>query len=143
MCSAILPRQPKIPARIVRLRRPERGRQERRKEQLKFFLGTILAGEELNVIDQQCIQRSVHAFEHVDRIVLERPDHVADETLGVNIRNSSLRLALTLHALRIHEAQYLIALRHFQLEFLPCVDWQIVRKDVHVLLPVLELAARP
>ncbi len=45
----------------------------------ELFLGTLLAGKELDVVDQQRIHRAVEALELVDRVELQRLDHVGDE----------------------------------------------------------------
>ncbi|MNQ78314.1 hypothetical protein D3C85_932220 [compost metagenome] len=60
----------------------------------KLFLGTLLAGEELNVIDQQRIHRTVEAFELVDRVQLQGLDHVRHETLGMQVHHLGIRVLL-------------------------------------------------
>jgi hypothetical protein len=51
----------------------------------EFFLGALLAGEELDVVDQQRIGGTVVLLEFVDRVVLQRLDHVRNEALGVQV----------------------------------------------------------
>ena len=60
----------------------------------KLFLGTLFTGEELNVIDQQCIHRTVEAFELVDRVQLQGLDHVRHETLGMQVHHLGIRVLL-------------------------------------------------
>ncbi|MCY1173110.1 hypothetical protein D9M73_132610 [compost metagenome] len=60
----------------------------------KLFLGTLFTGEELNVIDQQRIHRTVEAFEFVDRIQLQGLDHVRHETLGMQVHHLGVRVLL-------------------------------------------------
>ena len=59
---------------------------EQRVERVEeLFLRTVLAGEELDVVDQQRVERAVRLLELVDRVVLQGADHVADEALGVHV----------------------------------------------------------
>src|SRR3990167_5693322 len=58
----------------------------------KLFLGTLFLGEELNVIDQQCVHRTVEALELVDRIQVQGLDHVRDETLGMQVHHLGIRV---------------------------------------------------
>ena len=51
----------------------------------EFFLRMLFAGEELNVVDQQRIQRAIGGLELVDAIVLQRSNHIAHEALGVHV----------------------------------------------------------
>ncbi|MNF84541.1 hypothetical protein D3C84_669100 [compost metagenome] len=60
----------------------------------KLFLGTLLTSEELNVIDEQGIHRTVEALELVDCVQLKGLDHVRDETLGVQVNNLRVRVLL-------------------------------------------------
>ncbi|MNH05901.1 hypothetical protein D3C79_652520 [compost metagenome] len=60
----------------------------------KLFLGTLFTGEELNVIDEQRIHRTVEALELVDGIELQRLDHVRDETLGMQVDHLGIRILL-------------------------------------------------
>ncbi|MNY03045.1 hypothetical protein D3C86_1356440 [compost metagenome] len=60
----------------------------------KLFLGTLLAGEELNVIDQQRIHRTVETFELVDSVQLQGLDHVRHETLGMQVHHLGIRVLL-------------------------------------------------
>ena len=70
----------------------------------ELFLRALLAGEELDVVDQQCIERAVRGLELVHRVVLQRPHHVADEALRVHVGDARLGIAL-LHQVRdgVHE----------------------------------------
>ena len=56
----------------------------------ELLLRALLAGEELNVIDQQRIERAVRRLELVDRVVLQGAHHVADEALRMNVRDARL-----------------------------------------------------
>ena len=60
----------------------------------ELFLRALLAGEELDVVDQQRIERAVRGLELVHRVVLQRPHHVADEALRVHVGDARLRVAL-------------------------------------------------
>ncbi len=60
----------------------------------KLFLGPLFASEELNVIDQQRIHRTVEAFELVDRVQLQGLDHVGDESLRVQVHDLGIRVLL-------------------------------------------------
>ena len=44
----------------------------------ELFLGTVLAAEELNVVDQQQIERMVVALEFVERLLMIGAHHVGD-----------------------------------------------------------------
>src|SRR5690606_1507470 len=46
----------------------------------KLFLRSLLVREELDVVDQQRVERAIRALEVGDRVVLKTPDHIADET---------------------------------------------------------------
>src|SRR3984885_620428 len=63
----------------------------------KLLLRMLLTGEELDVVDQQRMQRAVRGFEIVDAVVLQGPNHVADETLGMYIRHARVLVALRDH----------------------------------------------
>ncbi|MNZ48428.1 hypothetical protein D3C78_661740 [compost metagenome] len=60
----------------------------------ELFLGTLLAGEELNVVDEQRVDRTVEAFELVDGIQLQGLDHVRHETLGMQVHHLGVRVLL-------------------------------------------------
>ena len=60
----------------------------------ELLLRTLLAGEELDVIDQQRMQRAVGVLEFVDAVVLQRSHHVADEALGMHVGDARVRIAL-------------------------------------------------
>jgi hypothetical protein len=51
----------------------------------ELLLRALLAREELNVVDQQRIERAIRGLEIVDGVVLQRLDHVADEALAVHV----------------------------------------------------------
>ena len=61
----------------------------------KLFLGSFFVGKELDVIDKQCVNRTVVAFKLFDRIVLQGFYHVLNEALGVHIHH--FRIWLTRH----------------------------------------------
>ncbi|MNO98335.1 hypothetical protein D3C76_900800 [compost metagenome] len=60
----------------------------------KLFLRALLAGEELDIVDQQRIDRAIEALEFVDGIELQRLDHVGDETLRVQVDHLGIRVFL-------------------------------------------------
>ena len=60
----------------------------------ELFLGTLFLGEELNVIDQQRIHRTVKALELVDGIQLQGLDHVRHKTLGMQVNHLGIRVFL-------------------------------------------------
>ena len=51
----------------------------------EFLLGTLLSGKKLDIVDQQCVDRAVLLLEIVDRVVLQRLDHLCNEALGVEV----------------------------------------------------------
>ena len=53
----------------------------------KFFLGPLLTGEKLYVVDEQRIERPIRPLEFGDAIVLQAFHHIADETFRVHIGN--------------------------------------------------------
>ena len=53
----------------------------------KLFLGALLAREELNVVDKECVERAVQALELGNAVVLKALDHVANKSLRVHIAN--------------------------------------------------------
>ena len=71
---------------------------EQRVERVEeLFLRAILAGEELDVVDQQRIERAIRGLEIVDRVVLKRLHHVADEALRVHVRDARALVAAADH----------------------------------------------
>ena len=66
-------------------------RLDERVEQIEeLFLGSALAAEELDVVDEQQIERAVVTLEVVEGLVLIGPHHVGDVGLGVDV--ADLRL---------------------------------------------------
>src|SRR5262249_25069412 len=59
----------------------------------ELFLRARLVREELDVIDEQRIERAIGRLEIVDLVVLERAHHVADEALRVKISPWRFRIA--------------------------------------------------
>ena len=59
----------------------------------ELLLRAVLVGEELDVVDQQRIERTVRRLEVVHLVVLQRFHHVADEALRVHIRDARIGLA--------------------------------------------------
>ena len=53
----------------------------------KLFLGTLLVGEELNVINQQQIKRVVALLEFIKSLTLISLDHIRNELLCVDVEN--------------------------------------------------------
>ena len=59
----------------------------------ELFLRTLLVGEELDVIDQQRVDRTVVALKLFDGIVLQRFDHVLYEAFRVHVDHFGVGLA--------------------------------------------------
>ena len=80
---------------------------EQRVERVEeLFLRLRLAGEELDVVDQQRIERAVGLLELVDGVVLQRPHHFADESLAVHVGDARGGIALADQvADRVHEVR--------------------------------------
>ena len=53
----------------------------------KLFLRTLLASEELDVVDKQCVERSIRSLEFRNLVVLQATNHIPDKTLRVNVGN--------------------------------------------------------
>src|SRR3569832_1012762 len=60
----------------------------------ELFLRTLFASEELDVVDQARIHRTVKSFEFVDGVVLEGLHHIAYKACGVQIDDGGVGLAL-------------------------------------------------
>jgi len=60
----------------------------------KLFLGTLFTGEELNIVNQQSVHRTVEALELVDRIQLQCLDHVGHKALGMQVHDLGIRVLL-------------------------------------------------
>ena len=60
----------------------------------EFFLRAFLAGEELNVVDQQRIEGPVDPLEVGNPVVLQGTDHVGDETLGMDVGDFGVRIPI-------------------------------------------------
>jgi hypothetical protein len=70
----------------------------------ELLLRALLLGKELNVVDEQRIERAVSGLEIVHRIVLQRLDHVAHESLAVHVGNARVGVAfLDLVRDRMHQ----------------------------------------
>ena len=66
---------------------------EQRVERVKkFFLRAVLVREELNVVDEQRVERSIRRLELVHLVVLKRDDHVTHESFGVNVCDARIRI---------------------------------------------------
>ena len=69
----------------------------------KFLLRALLAGQELHIVNQQCIQHPVAALELIDGVVLQGAHHVGHELLGMLIDHPFVGAALAQHvADRMH-----------------------------------------
>src|SRR5439155_22515446 len=53
----------------------------------EFLLGAALAVEELDVVNQQQVERPVVTFEIVERLVLIRSHDIRDVSLGMDVSN--------------------------------------------------------
>ena len=60
----------------------------------ELFLRALFLGKELNIVNQQRIDRTVITLEVVDGVHLQRLDHIGDETLGMQIHDSGSRILL-------------------------------------------------
>src|SRR5690554_3628065 len=58
----------------------------------KLFLRTLLAGKELDIVDQQGVDRTVVAFEFVDGVQLQRLDHIGHKSFRTQVRHLGLRV---------------------------------------------------
>ncbi len=65
--------------------------------------GSFFIGKELNVIDQQGVNGAVVTLKLFDGVVLQRFNHVLNETLGVHIDH--FRVRLTRHNAVPHRVQ--------------------------------------
>ena len=73
----------------------------------ELLLRVLLAGEELDIVDQQRVQRAVGGLEVVDPIVLQRPHHVAHEALRVYVGHARFLVAFGDEvADRVHEVRF-------------------------------------
>src|SRR6185436_13301016 len=59
----------------------------------KLFLGTFLAGQDLNIVYQQGIDIADPLAEGRHAVVAHRKDHLVDQVLGGNIADAELRIA--------------------------------------------------
>src|SRR5690606_26550294 len=75
----------------------------------EFFLGAFLAGEKLNIVDQQCIDTAVKTLEVIDCIELQRLDHVCHKAFRTQVYHSGIfppsrqRIAYCMHHVRLAE----------------------------------------
>ena len=53
----------------------------------ELFLGALLPGEKLDIINQERVRRPVVEFEVINGVELQRFDHVANEAFGVQVHN--------------------------------------------------------
>ena len=60
----------------------------------ELFLGAVLAGEELNIVDEEQIQGMVIALELVEGFLLIGPDDIRDVLRGVEIAHPGARMLL-------------------------------------------------
>ena len=60
----------------------------------ELLLGALLTGEELDVVDQQCVHRAVEALEFVDGVELQGLHHVRDETFRMQVDHLGVRVLL-------------------------------------------------
>lgn len=54
----------------------------------EFFLRAVLAGEELDIVDQQQVERMVVALEVIERLALVRLDHVGHVLVGMHVAHA-------------------------------------------------------
>ena len=73
----------------------------------ELFLGPFLASEELNVIDEQGVDRSVKALELIDCVELQGLDHVSYKTLGMQVHDLGIRILLQeVVTHRVHQVRF-------------------------------------
>jgi len=73
----------------------------------ELFLGTLLLGEELDIVDQQGIHRAIEALEFVDRIELQRLDHIGNKAFGMQINDFRVGVLLQqVIAHRMHQVGF-------------------------------------
>jgi hypothetical protein len=60
----------------------------------ELLLGAIRAREELDIVDEQGVDRAVVPLELVDAVVLQGLDHLRDEALGVQAGHPGLRICI-------------------------------------------------
>src|SRR5207244_4157503 len=60
----------------------------------ELLLGAGLADEELDVVDEEQIERAVIALERIEALVLVSADYVGNELLGMDIPDLGFRVAL-------------------------------------------------
>ncbi|MNR08694.1 hypothetical protein D3C85_1248620 [compost metagenome] len=76
----------------------------------KLFLRAFLASKELNIVDQQCVNRAVETLEFVNSVELQCLDHIRDETLGMQVDNLGIGILLeqvvthSMHQVRFTQA---------------------------------------
>src|SRR5690606_757909 len=63
----------------------------------ELLLRTLLPREELDVVDQQCIQRTIRSLEIGNRVVLQALDHVADKAFRVYVTHACARISRKHH----------------------------------------------
>ena len=57
----------------------------------ELFLGTLFLREELDIVNQQCVEGAIRGLELIDRVVLQGAHHVADKLLRVHISHPGSR----------------------------------------------------
>ena len=60
----------------------------------ELLLGALLAGEELDIVDEQGVDRAVVPFELVDAVMLQGLDHLRDEALRVQVDHPGLGIGI-------------------------------------------------
>src|SRR6186713_3630447 len=71
---------------------------EKRVERVEeLFLRAILPREELDVIDEQRVQRAIRLLKLADPIMLKRIHHVSDEALRVHVGDAGAGVLCTDH----------------------------------------------
>ena len=102
----------------------------------ELFLGAVLAGEELDVVDQQRVDLLELALERVHRLVLQRLHHRAEELLGAQVHHPHGRVG---RAHRVAGGEHQVGLAQAG----AAVQQQRVVGAVAGLLRGLQAAARP
>lgn len=70
----------------------------------ELFLRAVFVGKELDIVDQQQIERMVMVLEFIKCLALVGLDHIRDKLFGVDVQNLGLRpICQELVANRVHQ----------------------------------------
>ncbi|MNJ62375.1 hypothetical protein D3C77_582150 [compost metagenome] len=60
----------------------------------ELLLRALLLGEELDIVDQQRIDRTIETLEFIDRVELQGLDHIRDEALRMQVHHLGIGVFL-------------------------------------------------